>query len=391
MQQARQRRAFIMMPFDEEFDDIYRLVIAPPLERAGFVVVRADSALDQQNIMRDVISGIDEADLIVADLTGLNVNVLYELGVAHGLSKSVVMLTQDIESLPFDLRAYRVLTYSTDFRRIRAFGDNLEQLANSHASGAVQFGSPVTDFASSVRGTEVPSLSRTLSPTSVGDDTGPTVATDAEGEALEILDYSTRLEEAIDQLGRISEDWATSIHVFGQKISVAGEQLNVLSESNVPGRAARVMHLTRQVARDMQEHATELRKEVPAFKEVWTQAMEAATGILTVADYSEPRGIEELRESEHSFSELEMTMSESMEGISSFRDSVNTLPPMSRDLTKASRDLRRALDEVLTELDLGRANLGRVRSLTQQRIAELQQSGGPTDGPIDGSTDGSTE
>jgi hypothetical protein len=35
-----------MMPFDEEFDDIYKLVIAPPLERAGYAVARADSALD---------------------------------------------------------------------------------------------------------------------------------------------------------------------------------------------------------------------------------------------------------------------------------------------------------------------------------------------------------
>ena len=68
------------------------------------------------------------------------------------------MLTQDIESLPFDLRAYRVLSYSTDFRRITIFQDNLEQLAINHISGGVPFGSPVTDFAASARGTEVPPL-----------------------------------------------------------------------------------------------------------------------------------------------------------------------------------------------------------------------------------------
>jgi hypothetical protein len=76
MEPPRQPHEFVMMPFDEEFDDIYKLVIAPPLERAGYAVARADSALDQRNIMRNVISGIDEADMIVADLTGLNANVL---------------------------------------------------------------------------------------------------------------------------------------------------------------------------------------------------------------------------------------------------------------------------------------------------------------------------
>jgi Nucleoside 2-deoxyribosyltransferase len=379
MASARQPRAFVMMPFDEEFDDIYRLVITPPLERAGYLVSRADSALDQRNIMRNVVAGIDDADIIVADLTGLNANVLYELGIAHGLVKPVVMLTQDIESLPFDLRAYRVLAYSTDFRRINVFSESLEELARSHISGDVQFGSPVTDFAASVRGSEVPSLPLDLGPASVGAETSSTVAPAAEGnEGLEVLDYSARLEEATDQLERISEDWATSIHVFGQKISVASDQLNVLSESNVPGKSARVLHLTRQVAHEMHEHAAELRNELPAFKEVWAKAMEAVSGLLTTTDYSEPQAVEQLQESTNSFTELESTMSETMQGLGEFRDSVAGLPPMSRDLTKASRDLRRALDEILTELDLGRANVGRVRSLMQQRIAELQEPDQPS-------------
>lgn len=80
-----------------------------------------------------------------------------------------------------------------------------------------------------------------------------------------------------------------------------------------------------------------------------------------------------MQENDESFAELESNMSGAMEGLSEFRDSVVGLPPLSRDLTKASRNLRKALDEVHTELDLGRANVGRVRGLMQQRIAELQQ------------------
>ena len=95
------------------------------------------------------------------------------------------MLTQDIESLPFDLRAYRVLSYSTDFRRITIFQDNLEQLAINHISGGVPFGSPVTDFAASARGREVPPLPLTLDSTSVGTETPPSgTPTDVENEDL---------------------------------------------------------------------------------------------------------------------------------------------------------------------------------------------------------------
>lgn len=109
-----------------------------------------------------------------------------------------------------------------------------------------------------------------------------------------VLDYSVRLDEAKDDIERITEDWTTSLSVFGQKISVAGEEMNILGESNVPHKAARVLQLTRRVAKDMNEHADELRNEVPGFKDVWTGAMEAAAGLLTTSDYSEAEDIEKL-------------------------------------------------------------------------------------------------
>src|SRR5207248_8991106 len=108
-------KAFVLMPFDAEFNTIYEELIAPALEEAGYLVQRADSFLDQQNILMDVVRGIDQATLVVAELTSLNPNVLYELGVAHGLKKPTVLLAQDIAEVPFDLRSYRIISYSTRF------------------------------------------------------------------------------------------------------------------------------------------------------------------------------------------------------------------------------------------------------------------------------------
>ena len=44
--------AFVLMPFEPEFDDIYENLIKPTLEDAGYDVQRADSTFDQQNILR---------------------------------------------------------------------------------------------------------------------------------------------------------------------------------------------------------------------------------------------------------------------------------------------------------------------------------------------------
>ena len=54
------------------------------------------------------------ADLIVADLTGQNANVFYEMGFAHALNKDTILLTQTIGDVPFDLRQRRLVEYAPD-------------------------------------------------------------------------------------------------------------------------------------------------------------------------------------------------------------------------------------------------------------------------------------
>ena len=77
-------KAFVIIPFEDEFDAIFDKLIKPPLEEIGYEVFKADSLLDQQNILRDIIRGIETADLIIAEITTPNPNVFYELGLSHG-------------------------------------------------------------------------------------------------------------------------------------------------------------------------------------------------------------------------------------------------------------------------------------------------------------------
>ena len=69
--------AFVLMPFDEDFDAVYTDFLTPVLSDHGFEVQRADDIEieSQQNILRDVVRGIAISDLIVADLTAANPNV----------------------------------------------------------------------------------------------------------------------------------------------------------------------------------------------------------------------------------------------------------------------------------------------------------------------------
>jgi hypothetical protein len=61
--------------------------------------------------MDDVVATIRRAQIIIADLTGQNANVFYEVGIAHAIGKPVLLLTQSIDDVPFDLRHRRILVY----------------------------------------------------------------------------------------------------------------------------------------------------------------------------------------------------------------------------------------------------------------------------------------
>ncbi len=138
--------AFLIMPFGEEFDAVYESFMKPVLQGVGFEVHRADDIESQQNILKDIVDRISSSDLIVADLTGGNPNVFYELGLAHAIRKPVILATQSVEEVPFDLKSYRLLEYSTHFVEIEKSKQKLIDYANGFLEGNVPFGSPVTDF-----------------------------------------------------------------------------------------------------------------------------------------------------------------------------------------------------------------------------------------------------
>ena len=140
---------FVLMPFDEEFDYVYNDFLKPvfeSLEDAQFQVTRADDIGNQRSIINDIVVQIAQSDLIIADLTRCNPNVFYELGLAHALRRSVILLTQDIEDVPFDLQPYRTLEYDMHFVKIQSAKATLKDYAQKFARGEMKFSNPVIDF-----------------------------------------------------------------------------------------------------------------------------------------------------------------------------------------------------------------------------------------------------
>lgn len=112
---------FVLMPFAPEFK-----IVFDTIEEAlvGLMTcTRADDLKLAQPILERILRGISQAELIIADVTGRNANVFYELGLAHTQTKNVLLLTRNINDVPFDLRGFFCHQYEPHSRQ------DLERLA----------------------------------------------------------------------------------------------------------------------------------------------------------------------------------------------------------------------------------------------------------------------
>lgn len=104
-------RAFVIMEFSDILEPIYTDVIKPIAEENGLYVYRVDEVYRSGLILRDIVAGIVESEVIIAEITGNNPNVLYELGYAHAYKKETILLAQKGKKLPFDISGYRCIFY----------------------------------------------------------------------------------------------------------------------------------------------------------------------------------------------------------------------------------------------------------------------------------------
>jgi hypothetical protein len=101
---------FVLMPFRDKFTDPYH-AIRHAVESAGYTCLRADEIFETKSIIQIIYDLIDRAEVVVADLTDRNPNVFYELGYAHALGKSTILVTQSPADVPFDLRHRQYVHY----------------------------------------------------------------------------------------------------------------------------------------------------------------------------------------------------------------------------------------------------------------------------------------
>lgn len=146
-----QKRCFVISPIGDpdsdiraEADWVLYQMIKPTLE-PEFEVTRADAFAKIHVISNEVINSIRKADLIVADMTGHNANVFYELAIAHAYHRAVVPLIREGERIPFDTAPMGTIIYSrARYEKWEAAKRELKRAADAAMKSGYTVSNPIT-------------------------------------------------------------------------------------------------------------------------------------------------------------------------------------------------------------------------------------------------------
>ena len=102
------------MPFNQPWSDTVYRELREILSQHDFQAIRPDELHDRE-VLEGIWRSINEAGIIIADCTGGNLNVFYELGIAHTIGREVILICQDVKrDIPYDLHSQRIIEYDLE-------------------------------------------------------------------------------------------------------------------------------------------------------------------------------------------------------------------------------------------------------------------------------------
>ncbi|WP_425617601.1 hypothetical protein NA78x_001282 [Anatilimnocola sp. NA78] len=143
------KKVFVACPIGSEnsseraqSDHLMKFVIYPAVKELlgnsdGQSIVRADTMGEPGRITTQILRELVSADVVIADVTGTNPNVMYEVGIRQAIVKPLVLMAESSQKLPFDLSDLRTVFYKLDLEHFERAQNELKAHLEKAFAGAV--------------------------------------------------------------------------------------------------------------------------------------------------------------------------------------------------------------------------------------------------------------
>ncbi len=345
-------KVFVIMPFEDEFFEAYEMIKSQFQE--NFEFSNAADEDNQQNILADIVKPIYSADIIIADLTGLNPNVMYELGIAHALRKKTIIITQDdLNCLPFDLKQYRARNYNTHYKKFFELLEYLKKHLHGAIDNSVDFSNPISDFL-------LENFKEDLQARDI----------ELNGD-LGFLDYLAEIEEDTQSMTSNLQKMTDHLEDMNTGINKCTEEINSAQKTGGQGVASFVRKKARKVASYMSELSKQLKEHNSINETLWNNIEKNLLGLLENQYASSEENREPLIAYLKQLYTLRQAIVNSKDGIVSMKTSIQNNIGLERSMNQSIRFLEDDLSSYLNIADQMCAGIDRILSKSRFIIGTI--------------------
>ena len=317
------KKVFVIMPFQDEFLEMYEMLKNEFYD--GYEFTNAGDEGNQQNIMSDIIAPIYNSDIVIADLSNLNPNVMYELGIAHSFNKKTIIITKDdLSSLPFDLKQYRAKNYSVHFKKFAELIEYLNVNMEGAVNDSVSYSNPVKDFLSLHKLEEKKYFMDP--PLKLEDDTDKG-----------FLDFIADIEENIDAFSTDIQQMTVEMETMSEGVAKSGKEIERVNQNGGNSTSSFVRKEERKAAKFIDDFANKLQTHNKTMEELWDKIEINTLGLLENNFATHEDNKKSLIEFLTSLLEMQKSIYESNESVEELKQTMNDNIGIERTMNQAIR------------------------------------------------------
>lgn len=347
---------FVITPFGDDFLALYD-ELSNKFENQ-YKFTNAGDLDNQQNIIKDIVQGINSADIIIADLTGLNPNVFYELGLAHAMNKKVIIITQDLSELPFDIKSYRANEYSLQFNKLPNLIKELEKLLDGAISDKVSYGNPISDYIPDFFNGKIMESHKNNNEKSPEKVESSDVE-DIDEEDRGYLDYITTINESSDEMSDEITQLGEELSRMNSSIENASKDIERLNKQGGDSNTKAIRSVCRRLSKPIEDFNGKLGSHIESIFQNWDNIENDYLSLLDNRYMQTDSG--QIKESMDSLVSLQDAIETAYSSVEEFRDSLEGGLGMERRLTKAINNLRDGLEKYLNMSDTMISSIDRIK------------------------------
>jgi len=311
----------------EDALEVLERIIEPACEANGITAVRADQISASGDINEQVFRHLRDDDIVIADVSGGNANVMYELGARHTLNKLTIQLGE-YGQLPFDIRTIRTIQFSRSRRGLIDARNELEQaIATGLAEGPEELplyrvwqggGESIYDA--------VAASPEKLLDASDDDTVLPLIDGVAAAELAfpQFTEVATKIAETMEEIGALAQDATEAANQANLKSATAAARLVIIGK----------------FAKDLDGPTSELEELGTRYDELLAKIERAMFSIFANLDANpEQLADENVQNFLHQLTVLADSSREAMESVNSFSTSAEGMSGISKRLRVPGRRL----------------------------------------------------